>query len=172
VADTTGTTGQELAALLEEAWGIIANTGQGDWGTQSEQWREAAEQFRGRYHGGAPAAGSPEAGQEAPPSAGRLARVEIKGFRELGIVRVTEAAFAGEPVVHVERTPWSSPGFEGDAADFPASSLHFVTWLSAANVARLAAARPALAAGYDAGEDYGDPGAGDDDDTDELEDPF
>jgi hypothetical protein len=66
----------------------------------------------------------------APPKpAGRLARIEVKGFRDLGVVRVTEVTFAGEPMVHAERTPWSLPAFEGDAADFPASSLHFVTWL-------------------------------------------
>lgn len=64
-----------------------------------------------------------------PPPSGRLARIEVKGFRDLGVVRVTEATFAGEPMVHAERTPWSSEAFEGDAADFPASSLHFVTWL-------------------------------------------
>jgi hypothetical protein len=65
----------------------------------------------------------------APEPPGRLARIEVKGFRNLGIVRVTETTFAGEPMVHAERTPWSSEEFTGDAADFPASSLHFATWL-------------------------------------------
>lgn len=96
--------------------------------------------LRVRLDGPVPVSSPPE-----PP--GRLARCEVKGFRDLGVVRVTETTLGGEPMVHAERTPWSGPDFEGDAADFPASSLHFVTWLSAEHVSRLASARPALAAG-------------------------
>ena len=64
--------------------------------------------------GSIPAAGA------AP--AGRLARVEVKGFRDLGIVRVTETTLAGEAMLHAEKD-------DGSSADFPASSLHFITWL-------------------------------------------
>jgi len=53
---------------------------------------------------------------------GRLARVEVKGFRDLGIVRVTESTLAGEPMLRAEST-------DGAVAEFPASSLHFITWL-------------------------------------------
>lgn len=118
----------ELADLLESAWGLIAGAG---WGglAKTEGWQAAAVVWRDRYHlmlGGTP---PPAAEGATPEPAGRLARIEVKGFRDLGVVRVTETTFAGEPMVHAERTPWSSEAFEGDAADFPASSLHFVTWL-------------------------------------------
>jgi hypothetical protein len=63
---------------------------------------------------------TPDAAAATPP--GRLARVEVKGFRDLGIVRVSETTLAGEPMLHVERD-------EGGGADFPPSSLHFITWL-------------------------------------------
>lgn len=36
--------------LLEAAWGIIANTGGGDWSKESTEWRRAAERWRGGYH--------------------------------------------------------------------------------------------------------------------------
>lgn len=39
----------QLLSLLEEAWGIIANAGGGDWSRESEQWREAAVAFRQKY---------------------------------------------------------------------------------------------------------------------------
>lgn len=64
-----------------------------------------------------------EAAPEVPSAArGRLARVEVKGFRDLGIVRVTESTLAGEPMLRAEST-------DGAVAEFPASSLHFITWL-------------------------------------------
>jgi hypothetical protein len=75
------------------------------------------------------------AGGEAPaPRPGRLARVEVKGFRDLGIVRITETTLAGEAMLHAEKD-------DGSSADFPASSLHFITWLpeGAVNVAAMAA---------------------------------
>jgi transcriptional regulator with XRE-family HTH domain len=63
---------------------------------------------------------APKAAQGA--AEGRLARVEVKGFRDLGIVRVSESTLAGEPMLRAEST-------DGAVAEFPASSLHFITWL-------------------------------------------
>jgi len=37
-------------ALLESAWGIIANAGGGDWGNESPEWKKAAERWRDEYH--------------------------------------------------------------------------------------------------------------------------
>jgi hypothetical protein len=62
----------------------------------------------------------PQVPQEA--AEGRLARVEVKGFRDLGIVRVTESTLAGEAMLRAETA-------DGAVAEFPASSLHFITWL-------------------------------------------
>jgi transcriptional regulator with XRE-family HTH domain len=67
---------------------------------------------------------------------GRLARVEVKGFRDLGIVRVTESTLAGEPMLRAEST-------DGAVAEFPASSLHFITWLPPGVRAQDRAALPA-----------------------------
>lgn len=36
--------------LLEAAWGLIANVGQGNWDTQTEGWKEAATRWREGYH--------------------------------------------------------------------------------------------------------------------------
>jgi hypothetical protein len=36
--------------LLEEAWGIIANAGSGDWKKESKDWQEAAATWRDKYH--------------------------------------------------------------------------------------------------------------------------
>jgi hypothetical protein len=36
--------------LLEEAWGIIANAGWGDWSRESPEWQGAAARWRKRYH--------------------------------------------------------------------------------------------------------------------------
>jgi transcriptional regulator with XRE-family HTH domain len=63
---------------------------------------------------------APKAAQRA--AEGRFARVEVKGFRDLGIVRVTESTLAGEPMLRAEST-------DGAVAEFPPSSLHFITWL-------------------------------------------
>lgn len=60
--------------------------------------------------------------QAAAEPAGKLARVEVKGFRDLGIVRVSESTLAGEAMLRAEST-------DGAVAEFPASSLHFITWL-------------------------------------------
>lgn len=57
------------------------------------------------------------------PSPGRrLANVEVKGFRDLGVVAVSETTLAGEAFLHAESR-------DGSAADFPASSVHFIAWL-------------------------------------------
>lgn len=74
----------------------------------------------------------------AEPKPGRLARVEVKGFRDLGIVRVTETTLAGEAMLHAECD-------DGSSADFPPSSLHFITWLP--DDAETKAVRIALPAG-------------------------
>lgn len=119
---------------------------------------------------GVPAASLLPGDARPEPVSGRLARVEVKGFRDLGICRVTEGTFGGEPVIHAERTPMSHPDFEGDAADFPASSLHFVTWLPE-TVLRCPEPPRALPAGAGfvppALDADGDPWTGDD-----REDPF
>lgn len=40
----------ETSDLLEEAWGIIANSHGGDWDTaQNKDWKPAAERWRDRY---------------------------------------------------------------------------------------------------------------------------
>lgn len=36
--------------LLEEAWGIIANSNHGDWTRETNEWRLAAEAWREKYH--------------------------------------------------------------------------------------------------------------------------
>lgn len=36
--------------LVEAAWGIIANAGQGDWDREHPDWKAAAERWRDRYH--------------------------------------------------------------------------------------------------------------------------
>lgn len=35
--------------LLETAWGIIANGGEGDWSRESADWQKAAAKFRSDY---------------------------------------------------------------------------------------------------------------------------
>jgi hypothetical protein len=107
-------------------------------------------------HQSAGGAGSPA------PAAGKLAHVEIKGFRDLGICRVTEGSLAGLPMVHVERTPMSHPDFEGDIADFPPDSLHFVTWVPETALGRPEPQRAlplGAGSGSDLTEDDGDPWA-------------
>jgi hypothetical protein len=42
-----------LYTQLDAAWGIIANAGGGDWKTQTQEWREAAERWRDCYTGSA-----------------------------------------------------------------------------------------------------------------------
>ena len=39
-----------LLGLAEIAWGVIANVGQGNWLTQTDEWREAAQRWRDAYH--------------------------------------------------------------------------------------------------------------------------
>lgn len=41
----------KLRAAVEEAWGVIANAGGGDWSTQKTDWQRAASRWRdNRYH--------------------------------------------------------------------------------------------------------------------------
>ena len=37
--------------MLEAAWGIIANAGNGDWTTQTPEWQDAAARWRDEYFG-------------------------------------------------------------------------------------------------------------------------
>ena len=39
----------KLNNMLDTAWGIIANAGQGNWKTQTEEWQKCAEQWRDEY---------------------------------------------------------------------------------------------------------------------------
>lgn len=38
------------AELLDEAWGVIANAGGGNWDNEPLDWRVAAHRWRNRYH--------------------------------------------------------------------------------------------------------------------------
>lgn len=40
---------KEIAHLLEYAWGIIANAGEGNWEKESKTWQEAAAKWRDQY---------------------------------------------------------------------------------------------------------------------------
>jgi 8-oxo-dGTP pyrophosphatase MutT (NUDIX family) len=85
-----------------------------------------------------------------PQSAGRPARVEVKGFRDLGIVRVTESTLAGEAMLRAESA-------DGAVAEFPASSLHFLTWLPEGTLQRPpepAAIQARFGEGYADGDDW------------------
>lgn len=42
---------EEQAELLEQAWGVIANAGGGDWQKETAPWRVAATRWRDRYLG-------------------------------------------------------------------------------------------------------------------------
>ena len=103
-------------------------------------------------------------GAEAPePSPGRRARVEVKGFRDLGVVRVTETTLAGEPMLHAECD-------DGSSADFPPSSLHFITWLADGALAPVTRAElPPSRGGFDPEHEfsYAEDMAGEDDDLDD-----
>lgn len=35
--------------LYDAAWGIIANVGQGDWSGQTQEWQDAAANWRAAY---------------------------------------------------------------------------------------------------------------------------
>lgn len=41
---------RDAAALIGEAWNIIANASDGDWNAQPDHWREAAQRWREQYH--------------------------------------------------------------------------------------------------------------------------
>ena len=42
--------GEEPLDIYERAFGIIANASNGDWSKESEEWQEAAAEFRKDYH--------------------------------------------------------------------------------------------------------------------------
>lgn len=39
-----------LKTLLEQAWQIIANAGEGDWTREHPHWQQAANLFRDKFH--------------------------------------------------------------------------------------------------------------------------
>lgn len=89
----------------------------------------------------------PEAVPE--PTSGKLAHVEVKGFRDLGVVRVSESVLGGVAMLRAESA-------DGAVAEFPASSLHFITWLpEGATEADVRRALPAGAA-HDVHDGFGD----------------
>ena len=45
--------------MLEAAWGIIANAGNGNWANERDDWQEAAARWRERYHDLLSRAGDP-----------------------------------------------------------------------------------------------------------------
>ena len=108
--------------LLESAWDLIeSGRGAASWETAAAEWGERFEALAAGY--AAAAKGEPAPGPErpaAPPP--RLANVEVKGFRDLGVVAVSEITLAGVPFLHAESR-------DGSSADFPASSVHFIAWL-------------------------------------------
>lgn len=112
----------DLVGLLKDAWQLIADTADG---SRPPAWRDAAYAWNARYAtvlGELTAAEPADPGSPAGTPPGRLARVEVKGFRDLGLVRVTETTLAGEPMLHAVRE-------DGVSADFPPSSVHFITWI-------------------------------------------
>jgi hypothetical protein len=42
--------GEYPIAMLESAWGIIANAGGGDWELEKPEWQDAAIRWRNHYH--------------------------------------------------------------------------------------------------------------------------
>ena len=84
---------------------------------------------------------------DEPP--GKLAHVEVKGFRDLGVVRVSESTLGGVAMLRAVDA-------DGAVAEFPASSLHFITWLpEGATEADVRRALPAGAA-HDVHDGFGD----------------
>ena len=39
----------EVSALLDEAWGVIANAHSGRWSDARDEWRQAAERWRDKW---------------------------------------------------------------------------------------------------------------------------
>ena len=101
-------------------------------------------------------------GEDAAPKPGRRARVEVKGFRDLGVVRVTETTLAGEPMLHAERD-------DGISADFPPSSLHFITWLPEGALETTRAMLPPGRGGFDPEYELDPAGLDDEHDLDDTE---
>jgi hypothetical protein len=121
----TPVTPEPVMALLEAAWQLLADaaghvTGaRQDWRAETHAW---GERYRSVVAGYAAARAGQPAESEPPQPPGRLANVEVKGFRDLGVVAVSEITLAGVPFLHAENQ-------DGSAADFPASSVHFIAWL-------------------------------------------
>ena len=47
--DRPGRKARSVWALLDEAWGIIANAGEGDWAREGADWQNAAARWRDDY---------------------------------------------------------------------------------------------------------------------------
>lgn len=82
-AEDSALPSEPVMDLLEAAWGIIANAGAGDWDSQPQAWREAAERWRDRYHAAVRAfCGQLPAEEPDPPLPdGIFGRLELPGFR-------------------------------------------------------------------------------------------
>lgn len=102
-----------------------------------------------------------DAAEPVPPPL-HLARVEVKGFRDLGVVALSETTLAGEPMLRAE-------GRDGSVAEFPASSVHFISRLPAGSQWPADARRQAITAGHPVDDGYWD---GDDDDDPFGDNPF
>lgn len=63
----TGATMKELRDLLEEAWGVIANSWRGNWSTAPLEWQEAAARWRDKWFASLPKKGGPGREEQAPP---------------------------------------------------------------------------------------------------------
>jgi hypothetical protein len=111
-----GCTPAEVAAQIRDAWMDGGSIGEWLYEHLGEETITAVSKLTAELD-----AARADAADTAAP-AGRQARVEVKGFRDLGIVRITETTLAGEPMLHAEKD-------DGSAADFPASSVHFITWI-------------------------------------------
>ena len=48
--DTPREPANEAEHLLEMAWGIIANAGEGNWDREHPHWKDAATRWRDQYH--------------------------------------------------------------------------------------------------------------------------
>lgn len=118
---------EPVMELLERAWSLLSGaadhmTGaRQDWRAETHAWGDRYRRVVAEYTAAkAGQSAEPVAESEQPPA--RLANVEVKGFRDLGVVAVSEITLAGVPFLHAENR-------DGSAADFPASSVHFIAWL-------------------------------------------
>jgi len=101
-----------LERLVGWAWAIIANAGGGDWGTQTEEWRDAARAWADDAHG-APL---------APGGAGHGPVVPLEGPDELAQLRTRLAGLERELAqaraeLEEDREEARQAGMDADLAD-------------------------------------------------------